>query len=65
MLLFVSACCFAGLLIFAHYQHCDPLRSNLIDKDDKLFPLFVMTTIGKLKGLPGLFIAGVCGAALR
>lgn len=33
--------------------------------DDQLFPLYVMQTVGKLRGIPGLFIAGIFGAALR
>lgn len=33
--------------------------------DDQLFPFYVMQTVGKLRGIPGLFIAGIFGAALR
>lgn len=65
MLVFVSICCLVGVLIYSHYQHCDPLNAKLIAKDDQLFPLYVMQTAGNVWGLPGLFIAGVCGAALR
>lgn len=62
---FLSVCCYAGLLIFAKYQQCDPLSSGLVKTDDQLFPVYVMQTVGELRGVPGLFIAGVFGAALR
>ncbi|CAD7080203.1 unnamed protein product [Hermetia illucens] len=62
--LFISVCCFAGLLIFAYYYNCDPKLSGLIQADDQLFPIYVMQTIGHLQGIPGLFMAGLVGAAL-
>ncbi|XP_025829264.1 sodium-coupled monocarboxylate transporter 1-like [Agrilus planipennis] len=61
---FVSICCFAGLLIYATYFNCDPSESGRINADDQLFPLFVMEIVGHLPGVPGMFVAGVCGAAL-
>lgn len=36
-----------------------------IQTDDQLFPFYVMNTVGKFRGIPGLFIAGIFGAALR
>lgn len=33
--------------------------------DDQLFPAYVMQTVGNFRGIPGLFVAGVFGAALR
>lgn len=64
IVLFLSFCVFAGLLIYSFYRHCDPLTAGLIQNDDQLFPVYVMQTIGHLRGVPGLFIAGVFGAAL-
>lgn len=58
-------CCFSGLLIYATYDSCDPLTAGRIKADDQLLPLYVMETVGHLTGVPGLFIAGVFGAALR
>lgn len=43
-------------------------NSQKIDQkqaDDQLFPVYVMKIVGNIPGLPGLFIAGVFGAALR
>lgn len=30
MVCFVSLCCFAGLLIFAFFENCDPMAANLV-----------------------------------
>lgn len=63
--LFVTVCCYAGLLVFAAYYKCDPLTIGLVKADDQILPMYVMQVAGfNLKGIPGLFIAGVCGAAL-
>lgn len=64
IILFVSVCCYAGLLIYAKYWKCDPLTSKMVNSDDQLFPIYVMETVGEWKGVAGLFIAGVFGAAL-
>lgn len=64
IILFVSVCCYAGLLIYAKYWKCDPLTSGLVKRDDQLFAIYVMETVGEWKGVAGLFIAGVFGAAL-
>ena len=64
IILFVSVCCYAGLLIYTKYWKCDPLTSGMVKQDDQLFPIFVMETVGEWKGVAGLFIAGVFGAAL-
>ncbi|XP_058177399.1 sodium-coupled monocarboxylate transporter 1 [Anopheles ziemanni] len=61
---FVSVCCYAGLLLYGKYYECDPATIGLVTTDDQLFPHYVMEAVGKLKGIPGLFIAGVFGAAL-
>lgn len=64
MAVFLSVCCYTGLLIYAFYEQCDPLKAGLVEKTDQILPLYVMQTIGNYPGLPGLFIAGVFGAAL-
>ncbi|XP_058823255.1 sodium-coupled monocarboxylate transporter 1-like, partial [Topomyia yanbarensis] len=64
MAIFVTACCYAGLLIYAYYYQCDPMSVGFVQTDDQLFPHYVMEIVGHLQGIPGLFIAGVFGAAL-
>ncbi|XP_040169792.1 sodium-coupled monocarboxylate transporter 1-like [Anopheles arabiensis] len=61
---FVSVCCYAGLLLYGKYYDCDPASVGLVSTNDQLFPHYVMESVGHLRGMPGLFIAGVFGAAL-
>uniref|UniRef100_A0A182SF73 Sodium-coupled monocarboxylate transporter 1 n=1 Tax=Anopheles maculatus TaxID=74869 RepID=A0A182SF73_9DIPT len=61
---FVSVCCYAGLLLYGKYYDCDPATVGLVTTNDQLFPHYVMESVGHLSGMPGLFIAGVFGAAL-
>lgn len=64
VILLMCLCTYNGLLIYATYQHCDPLTTKLAKAKDQLLPLFVMDVLGKMPGLSGLFIAGVFSAAL-
>ncbi|XP_024946748.1 putative sodium-dependent multivitamin transporter isoform X2 [Cephus cinctus] len=56
--------CFSGLAIYARYKDCDPLSSGRITSNDQLMPLFVMDTLSRYPGIPGLFIAGIFSAGL-
>ncbi|XP_052892482.1 sodium-coupled monocarboxylate transporter 1-like [Anopheles moucheti] len=62
--IFVSVCCYTGLLLYGKYFDCDPASVELVNTSDQLFPHYVMESVGHLRGMPGLFIAGVFGAAL-
>ncbi|KAF5287196.1 hypothetical protein FQA39_LY16015 [Lamprigera yunnana] len=55
---------FIGLILFAKYSDCDPFSTGAIKRVDQLVPYFMMDAIGNLKGLSGLFVAGVFGTAL-
>ncbi|XP_045600689.1 sodium-coupled monocarboxylate transporter 2 [Procambarus clarkii] len=57
-------CSFGGMVVYAKYYDCDPIRAGVVTKGDQLFPLFVMDTLGQWKGLPGLFVAGIFAGAL-
>lgn len=56
--------CFIGLLMYAHYESCDPFTAKRITKIDQILPYFIMDVAEKLPGLPGLFVAGIFSAAL-
>ncbi|XP_015174185.1 PREDICTED: putative sodium-dependent multivitamin transporter isoform X2 [Polistes dominula] len=56
--------CFAGLSIYSKYRDCDPLNSGRITSNDQLMPFYVMETLSKYPGVPGLFIAGIFSAGL-
>ncbi|KAG7158327.1 Sodium-coupled monocarboxylate transporter 2-like 3 [Homarus americanus] len=64
LFILMITCSFGGMVLYANYHECDPIRSGVVDKGDQLFPLFVMDTLGQWRGLPGLFVAGVFSGAL-
>lgn len=49
---------YTGLMVFAHYENCDPLKSNKIDAIDQLMPFYVMDVFGHIRFFVGLFVAG-------
>ncbi|XP_054271258.1 sodium-coupled monocarboxylate transporter 1-like [Macrosteles quadrilineatus] len=55
---------YTGMIMYAEYSNCDPIRSKVISASDQLLPLFVMNTLGHLHGIPGLFVAGIFAASL-
>lgn len=65
LFILMISCAFGGMVVYARYWDCDPVRSGVVSKGDQLFPLFVMDTLGQWYGLPGLFVAGIFSGALR
>ena len=65
LFILMITCAFGGMVVYAKYADCDPIRAGIVSKGDKLFPLFVMDTLGQFRGLPGLFVAGIFSGALR
>ncbi|KAF6214647.1 hypothetical protein GE061_009390 [Apolygus lucorum] len=53
-----------GILITAEFSSCDPLTSGLIERADQILPFYVVKVCGDIRGLPGLFLAGIVCAAL-
>lgn len=51
--------------MYARYYDCDPITTKLAKVKDQMLPLLVMDIMGKLPGLPGIFIAGIFSATLR
>ncbi|CAG0879584.1 unnamed protein product [Cyprideis torosa] len=64
LFLLMTICSFAGLVVYSKYADCDPLKAGTVGTSDQLFPLFVMDTLGKLRGIPGVFVAGIFSGAL-
>lgn len=53
------------ITVFLIKQLCAHVyRSGRISSGDQLMPLFVLDTMGQIRGLTGLFLAGVCSSAL-
>ncbi|XP_042240978.1 sodium-dependent multivitamin transporter-like [Homarus americanus] len=63
-ILAISLAIFAGLVIFATYEGCDPLAAGLIAHKDQILPFFVMDRLSSITGLPGLFIATLFSGSL-
>ncbi|XP_064456965.1 uncharacterized protein LOC135367605 [Ornithodoros turicata] len=62
VVLFLS--CLAGLMVYARYATCDPIEIGQVNSNDQLLPYFVMDVLGKMTGVPGLFVAGIFAASL-
>ncbi|XP_062855561.1 sodium/iodide cotransporter [Trichomycterus rosablanca] len=55
--LIVSCAAACGVVMFALYSHCDPLKSGKITAPDQYMPYFVLDIFRDLPGVPGLFLA--------
>ncbi|XP_036434006.1 sodium/iodide cotransporter [Colossoma macropomum] len=55
--LIVSSAATCGVVMFALYCHCDPLKSGRISAPDQLMPYMVLDIFRDLPGFPGLFLA--------
>ncbi|CAH2011660.1 unnamed protein product [Acanthoscelides obtectus] len=55
---------YTGMIMVAHYKDCDPIKSGEIRAADEILPLYVISTMGHLKGVTGFFVAGIFAASL-
>ncbi|XP_069944325.1 putative sodium-dependent multivitamin transporter [Cherax quadricarinatus] len=55
---------FAGLVLYAQYHTCDPMKNGRITDSDQLLPLYVVETMGMVPGLSGLFVSGIFSGSL-
>uniref|UniRef100_A0A3B4YST0 Solute carrier family 5 member 5 n=1 Tax=Seriola lalandi dorsalis TaxID=1841481 RepID=A0A3B4YST0_SERLL len=53
----VSSAATCGIVMFAYYINCDPLKSGLISAPDLYMPYFVLDIFRGHAGFPGLFLA--------
>uniref|UniRef100_A0A3B3DT32 Solute carrier family 5 member 5 n=1 Tax=Oryzias melastigma TaxID=30732 RepID=A0A3B3DT32_ORYME len=53
----VSSAATCGIVMFAYYYNCDPLKSGKISAPDLYMPYFVLEIFKNLPGFPGLFLA--------
>ena len=56
--------CLTGIVMYAFYSRCDPVKFKLINKNDQLLPLFVLDVLGKIPGMPGVFLACIFSGSL-
>ncbi|XP_072245395.1 sodium/iodide cotransporter [Leuresthes tenuis] len=55
--LIVSSAATCGIVMFAYYSDCDPLKSGRISTPDLYMPFFVLDIFRNHPGFPGLFLA--------
>ncbi|XP_037553752.1 sodium/iodide cotransporter [Nematolebias whitei] len=53
----VSSAATCGIVMFAYYSSCDPLKSGKISTPDLYMPFFVLDIFRDHPGFPGLFLA--------
>lgn len=56
--------CGTGIIMYAYYHFCDPVKAGIVSKYDKLMPRFVQDVAGHITGMPGVFISCVFSASL-
>ncbi|CAG2242100.1 SLC5A6 [Mytilus edulis] len=62
-IIMITALVYIGLVLFAKYGDQNPVPC-IIDKSDQLLPYLVMDVLGKIYGLPGLFVSCIFSASL-
>lgn len=55
---------YTGIMTFAYYSSCDPLRAGKIDGIDQMMPFYIMEAFGHITSFVGIFVAGVFAASL-
>ena len=55
----LGLCTYGGMVMYAFYHDCDPIKAEQVVSGEQMFPLFVMQLVGDVPGVPGLFVAGV------
>ena len=65
MAVFWAIFAFSGLIAYATYVDCDPLKSGQIEKPDQIIPFMVGEKLSHLPGLSGLFVSAVYASVLR
>lgn len=59
-----STSCFTGLLIYAYYYDCDPIKAGFVTRQDQILPYYVVDIASSIPGFSGIFISGIFSASL-
>ncbi|GCB64073.1 hypothetical protein scyTo_0009766, partial [Scyliorhinus torazame] len=65
MIIVLTTACLCGLVMYAVYETCDPIKANKISNSNQLMPLLVVEILNQTPGVAGLFVAGAYGGTLR
>ncbi|XP_041086251.1 sodium/iodide cotransporter-like [Polyodon spathula] len=63
--LIVSSAVTCGIVMFALYRKCDPLKAGLISAADQFMPFLVLDIFADYPGAPGLFLSCAYSGTLR
>lgn len=53
VIFFLTFNCGTGIIMYAYYHDCDPVKANIVTKYDKLMPRFVRDVAGHITGMSG------------
>lgn len=53
IVLIMTFTCGTGLVMYAYYHTCDPVKANIVTRYDKLIPRFVQDVTGHIMGMSG------------
>ncbi|XP_072339869.1 sodium-coupled monocarboxylate transporter 1-like isoform X3 [Scyliorhinus torazame] len=56
--------CLCGLVMYAVYETCDPIKMNRVSTSDQLTPLLVVDLFDQMPGFSGLFVASAYSGTL-
>lgn len=54
-----------GLVAYALFETCDPVKSGKIQSIDQIVPYTVIYLLSDIPGLTGLYVAAISSATLR
>ncbi|XP_017776934.1 PREDICTED: sodium-coupled monocarboxylate transporter 2-like [Nicrophorus vespilloides] len=61
--LFMESLILFGLIIYAKFQHCDPVKSGEIHVHDQIAIHYILYVTENIPGIAGFFIVGICSAS--
>ena len=64
-ILFVGVSVFTGVVMYAYYENCDLLKSEIIEKPEQMVPYLVLEIFQDVPGMAGLFVAASISGTLR
>lgn len=60
----MGTCCYIGLVMAVTLHDCDPITAGIVARPDQILPYFIMKTVSHIPAMPGIFITGICSAAI-
>jgi len=54
-----------GLIMYAYFEGCDPMKAGTIERPDQMIPLLVIKVFQDIPGMAGLFVSAAVSGALR